>query len=334
MSTSHNAILGRLQHADWKIIGQTLEEALETDCRRDAISLIIERRIASGTYVINKPLARLIVEGRSSSLYDKVRDQLGSDVWSLITLYQGKYPDPKIEEKLCNDLYKIALNDAEPARVYIVDAMRDVASPNVLPTLEALASDLAPSAKVLEVFSEQLDPLGAMQANARIKFAMRLATAIDNIRLRQEDSSFDLPSFISSGSDGKEQDLLIVYRLKAQSYLDTEPENSINWIRKGAEAIGKRWYRALIADKKGVPARKMQLEELIKNLRELKAPDMLIHYLVTLQPLTNYGSHDQDGEQTINLTKDVVSPLLAIYGQAVAFHQRFASSDPRFSDGS
>jgi TIR domain len=137
-SPKTNADLVRLEHADSLQLSETLKALLERGEALDKVVAILELKIDNGAYVEIDQLAALIGQTKSASLYAKARQQLFKDDWALLCLYKSRYPDPDIEKTLYTRLYKIAANDAEPMRRYIVDAMRDVGSEIVLPTLEAI----------------------------------------------------------------------------------------------------------------------------------------------------------------------------------------------------
>ena len=64
--------------------------------------------------------------------------------------------DPEIEKQLCERLYKIYSDDADPYRRFITEAMRDVGTVNVLPTLEAILFQLRSTAQVKQIIGDAL----------------------------------------------------------------------------------------------------------------------------------------------------------------------------------
>ena len=146
------ALLVRLRHASALELSDTLQALLACPDVLDQVP-IVESRIDAGAYVTDEPLASLIVQTRSSGLYEKVRERLFKNDWTLVKLFKSQYPDPEIEKKLRARLYETALDDCNSVRTSIADAMREVGSEEALPTLEAILFDLEPSAKIAQVFS-------------------------------------------------------------------------------------------------------------------------------------------------------------------------------------
>jgi hypothetical protein len=193
------ALLGQLQHETGPELSDTIEEILKTSHSLDQVVNLVERKIETGAYVRDDPLTSLIIRSGSSKLYAKVRDRLFNNDWTLLALYRARYPDTEIENTLCGRLYAVASNDAEPRRRYIVDAMREVASEAVLPTLEAILFRLEPSAKVRKTFAASLGYVEALEASSRADFVKLVSLAIDEIRSRAGTAPTDTSFFPSEG---------------------------------------------------------------------------------------------------------------------------------------
>jgi hypothetical protein len=212
------SLLGRLRHATGSELTETLqkivgsdysapdkgisEEFLDTPGALDQVAQIVETRIDEGAYVFHSSLAYLIVKTGSSHLYEKYSELLtGHSI--LLILYRGQYPDPKIQEMLCNSLYKIA-QEPDPWRTIIVQAMHEVGSKEVLPTLEAIYFTLEPRAKVSEVFAEQLGFAGPFIATAQMTFTELVENTIKNIKIREASADYTVASGIPEVSAIKE----------------------------------------------------------------------------------------------------------------------------------
>jgi hypothetical protein len=175
------SLLVRLQHASAPELDDTLQKLLNYPDALDQVMQIVGSRIDAGVYIRNESLASLILRTCFSHLYEKVRERLLKDHWTALTLYKSQYPDPEIEKKLCDRLYKIASDDAQPLRRCIVDAMREVGSEAVLPTLEAILFDLEPSAIIRPSAS---DLLAGLEAKSRAEFLSSVALSIEDIKSR------------------------------------------------------------------------------------------------------------------------------------------------------
>ena len=320
------ALLGQLQHATGPELSDIIEEIVKTPHPLDQVVKLVESKIDAGMYVRDDPLTSLILRSGASSLYGKVRERLFRNDWALLTLYRARYSDPEIENTLSSRLYGVASNDGEPRRRYIVDAMKEVGSEAVLPTLEAILFNLEPSAKIRQVFADALGSIGGLEAKSRAEFVKRVALAIDEIRSRpglgpdaalSSAKAENEPEQIDESNDARR------YQQKAQSWLDRDPETTIVYLRKGAEAVAKDLYRRLGCEQNGKPARKMTLDDLLKPIQDSAAPDVFKIILRNFQAFGNFASHDQ-GDQSIHLSKEIAAALLALYDQALVIYSSWS----------
>lgn len=336
LSPQANADLVRLEHADPLQISETLKSLLDRGEALDRVVAIIEVKIDNGAYVVNDQLAALIGHTKSASLYAKTRQQLFKDDWAQLCLYESWYPDPDIEKTLSTRLYEIAPNDAEPKRRYIVDAMRDVASEIVLPTLEAILFDHTPSLKVKQMILQVIESAGVFSVDALLEkleagsqkdFLTSVAAAIAAIRKRGS-ATAETASKIGGRAQLEHEEIeqrgdlqnAESAREQAWYHLERDPIVAVFFARRGAEAIGKHLYRFLGHERGGKPAKKMTLEDLLTPVRNSDAPDVFKHCLQTLQLFGNFASHDQD-EQCRYLTKNLAEPLLKLYDEALSIYR-------------
>lgn len=203
ISESIESLLGRLQHAESreasntleKIVGSaysppdgdTLERFLKEPGACDRLVQIVERRADSETVFLDSSIACLITLSPHSRLYEIFSERLLREISTLLILYKDQYPDPRIENILCEELFKIAHEPTQPYRRDIVEAMSKVGTKEVLPTLEAILHTLEPRAKVSKAFAAQLGPF---VAKAQTSFAECVVDAIRNIGGR-DDSATD-----------------------------------------------------------------------------------------------------------------------------------------------
>jgi hypothetical protein len=297
-----------------------LEEILQLDDEIDWVAPIVISKIDDGFYIENQNLVNILNKTKNISLYSKAKVQIFKDVWQLLILYKAKFPDMAIEQALCKRLYEISADDGNPTRRHIVDAMAEVASDNVLPTLEGLLFDLLPRTKVQQAFPQAYGPLAPVETNSRLSFLKRAEIAIEKIKRREADSGYQTPpTFIEGEKPGIAVEITDPSSAVAQvqRLIDENlPELGVMLLRRNAEALAKYCYRRLGYERKGKPAKKMTLEELLKPLKDGGAPEMLTHLLQTLQLFGNFAAHDQ-GEQSKHLTNEIAYALLVLYQQAI-----------------
>ena len=332
VSAETNADLVRLQHAGSLELGDVLERLLKRGEALDAVALAVEQKIDSGVYVLSDKLAELIGATKSETLYARVRQQLLPDVWSLLRLYRAGYPDPEIEKRLTKTLYDTAGNDAEPRRRYIVEAMRDVGTPNVLPTLEAILFDQAPTLKAKQVIAQAMESVGSLDADqllrsmelgSRRQFLAAVAEAVAVVGARGAATKAQPSAREEAESQEIELQNAELARARAEKSLQNgEPVVAVMCLRPGAEALAKHIYRLAGYEKGGRPAATMMLDELIMKLKDGDAPRVFKLCLQTIQLYGNFASHDQD-RQLRYLTPELASQVLAIYSDALRAYREW-----------
>jgi hypothetical protein len=333
-SQEFNALRIHLQNAKAGDINDVLEKILKFRDELNCVVPIVLSKITEGLYILDAHLVDLLTHTVSPELYQKTREQVIKNPWESVNLYKGKYPDPSIEDMLCKLLYEIAANDANYLRRCIVEAMQEVGSASVLPTLEALVFDLMPSAKIRTIFSDALGPIDGIENRSRISFLQSVEIAINQIKRRNseqlEQNSSDLIGL--APNDKLENSTKLEVPLpKIESEFDAII--CVMLIRRNAEALAKNSYRHLGHERNGKPARKMMLEELMKPLRDGGAPEIFIHLLQMLQLFGNFAAHDQ-GEQSAQLTKEIASALTILYDQAVTVQSVWHSAGGQASSTS
>jgi hypothetical protein len=184
---SFNSLLGRLQHTSGSDLNDCLREILEYPDGLDDVVRVIDSKIDKGDYIQDDILAKLIIKSQYTGLYQKVRERLLNNDWTALALYKSAYPDPDIENILCDRLFKVQLDDAQPLRRHIVNAMAEVGSKSVLPTLEAVLVEIEPSVTVRTMFFDSLGTLGALEAKSREAFLSSIANAINAVSTRASD---------------------------------------------------------------------------------------------------------------------------------------------------
>lgn len=320
------SLLIKLQHAKAMDLGDALQELLQHPELLPKAVVIVTDRVNCGAYFLTNQLASLILATRNSELYTLAKKQVLSDTWTAVTLYEGQYPDPEIEQGLVTKLYEIASNDGEPLRRVIADAIRSAGTEAALTTLEAIFFDLEPSVKVRSHFPDALGLLGTLKARSRAEFLKCIALAIEEIKLRTRKEPFqpDLPS--PQQQDQSDDEIpAIQLRTNARSWADSgEAVVAVMMVRRDAESLAKDLYRRMGLEKSGRPAKKMMLEDLLKFLKDGGIPDVLILLLQTLQSFGNFAAHDQ-GEQADFLSKKIALAALDLYDEAVVIHSSLAN---------
>lgn len=336
VSHEANAELVRLRRSGNAVeVSNALTVLLRLGESLDQAARIVEERIKRGDYVLTQPIAHLLVATRSESLYRLSHDQIFRDEWALIDLYKGRYPDKQIEEHLINVLYQISSDDANPRRSYIVQAMQSVGSIDILPDLEALLYDLAPTKSTKRVIADALfatsgptldSTLANLIAHARADFMSLLVNAIKSIRERGADE----PDSTSNVDSQESRNARIVTNShteleKAKAIVNDDPTYALVCLRRGAEAMGKHLYRHLRHEERGKPASKMMLDELLKPIRESTTPEIFKICMQALQPFGNYAAHDQD-DGFHGLNSDVGNALIVLYREALDAYEQWLTA--------
>lgn len=332
-----NALLVKLEHGQnfsSLEVSDTINELLSLSAPVDKIANIVERRVDEDVVVLSETLATLLAKSHSQALYKKVANRIKSDLWALLILYKGQFPDVQIEKALIKTLYEVAADDAEPRRQYIVEAMKEVGSEAVLPVLEAIAHDLEPGAKVGKAFGNALGLVESLAAKSRYAFLEVVLVAIDEIKKRSMlvSTSVDRTAAVDEVKVGfDEASNVSQFKSDAEKYLGLAPGLVIHYVRKGAEALAKDLYRHLGLEKGGRPAKRMMLDDLITAIKQVKknpAPDLLQVFLLTFQGFGNFASHDQDGEEKY-ITNEIAEAVYLLYCEALKLYVRWQQQAQR-----
>lgn len=330
MSPEANAILQRLRRIEPRDFSACLGMLFEKDEALEEAAEIIEHRVKSGAYVLTDDLARLLIKARRTTLYDLVKDQLFKDRWALISLYQGGYPDPAIEDELVELLYQKSEDDADPARRMIAEAIFEKGTVATIPVLEAILYDLAPTQSTKNAIANALFDasgpnlealLARVVAKSRSEVVHTITQALKAVRERNsERSTFPVQT---ANSPHKEMELVSNAHREleqARDRVQSDPTYVLVCLRRGAEAMGKHLYRYLGHEAKGKPAKRMMLGDLLKPISDSDAPEVFKICVQALQPFGNYAAHDQD-DQFQYLTPQVAESLVNLFDEALTIYE-------------
>ena len=315
MSDKLLVILGLCEHANGPELGRAILEAAEAGEDLRSLQEVITRRLKAGLVLRSEVIAHVLAQAPNKELWDVGWPELRRDLWSILILYRAHYSKIEIEKSLCQQLYQIAESDGDPRRRYIVDAMADVGTSAALPTLNAILAKLTPRALVARNFGNNLGGLATLEGWATASFVVRIVEAIDSIDARRAANPSAKEDWPSSGDIDRAA--ANTWLDKAHGFEDSEPEVAIFLVRKGAEALAKSWYRALgLEQASSKDAKSLMLEDLIKRIEKAGAPGILIRLLKTCQPLSNFSSHDQDGENE-QVTAKMASTMISVLEQGL-----------------
>lgn len=329
-STRTSAALQRLRFAEPEELSKALEELIDSGEGLSDAAEIIEERVKSKTFVFKEQAARLLVNEKRESLYRLLKDELFGDRWALLTLYKGGYPDQRIENELCQQLYRMANDDSDIYRRDVAEAMGEVGTTATLPVLEAILYDIAPTAGAKNaitnaIFSASGDTLESIlagaEAGSRSQFVRSVAQSIEAIRRRDEDP--DQASVENNSANSEVNQQLVINAHKelenAKNKVNEDPTYALVCLRRGAEAVGKHYYRYLGLEKKGEPAKRKMLGHFEKIVNDSDAPDLFKLYFKSIQPFGNYGSHDQDDEPSITVAAG--EALIVLFEEALRSYE-------------
>lgn len=276
------------------------------------------------------------------SLYNLVKERLLQDQQALLILYQGKYPDPDIEQELANLLYQKADDDGDPYRRKIAEAVRDSGSTATLPVLEAILYDLAPTKGTKNALANALFSasgprletfLAGAVARSRSKFIQIIIQAIEAVRERSAEPE-GMPDENTVAQVSVDDELVSNAHSELRQAVEKvhdDPTYALVCLRRGAEAIGKHLYRHFGHEDKGKPAKKMMLDDLLKPIKDSEVPDIVKICVQALQPFGNYAAHDQD-DQFANVTPQVADALIVLFREALTSYENWLREMPGESE--
>lgn len=178
------SLLGLCRHEKGTPLSAAILRAIELSCDVSALQDIVISRLQSGEHVNNEPLACLLREQPNDHLWELAWPKLKSDCHNLCRLYRGKYPDQKVEDVLCEQLWLIHAKNSDPHRREIAETIRDVGTEKALPTLEAIGEKLRSKATAAKHFGGSLREFDALEAATVSSFSELTKTAIREIEQR------------------------------------------------------------------------------------------------------------------------------------------------------
>ncbi|GAB1232648.1 hypothetical protein UT4_11140 [Ferrigenium sp. UT4] len=273
--------------------GRTPEELLdatnkilELGVANHEVADAILKAINAGRYFPLETIAKIAGQSKSKELYGAVKDSLVSDKFSLLELHKQNYPDSKIEELLCDELYRVVADDSWAySLVYrksVVESLRDHGTLLALPVLEALLYELTPKLQVQKVLS---DAIPKIEIDCEEEFVNLLRAAIHSIKNRDKQP-------LQFGTNDKVVEDVLEYLQKAKDQLCREElDEALGTARKAAEAISADIYtRQNIIE---APGKTLNLQQRIEAIKPY-IPDLIYSHLKALQVFGNIGSHHRD----------------------------------------
>src|SRR5207253_8245355 len=101
-------------------------------------------RIERGAHVVSGAVASLIAVSRNRRLFEATRQHLVKDPDALIKLIRANIPDPAIETRLRDELYKAFPSSDNPWRREILHALEEHGSTDCIDDLEAIQYEFEP----------------------------------------------------------------------------------------------------------------------------------------------------------------------------------------------
>ncbi len=298
--------------------GRTIEEMLsaanrilELGAANYEVADAVLKAVEAGKYFPKETIANIVGQSKSKKLYLATNDSLLSDKFSLLELHRQSYPDSKIEELLCDELYRVTSDDGwEYGLIYrksVVESLRDHGIATALPTLEAILYERVPKVAVTKLVSDampqnEIDGLSALMLQCEEEFVTLLRNAILNIKKRGEE-------FLPIETNKVASDLF-EYLQKAKDQLSRgELDEALGTARKAAEAISADIYMSKGLEKSsGKSLADLKLQFRIEAIKP-HISDLTYSHLKALQVFGNIGSHHRNEKESMPTDKTVKTVL-------------------------
>jgi hypothetical protein len=274
-------------------------------------------------------LAEIISRKRSSELYEKVKYWLFQDIWSLLEVFKGDYPDRAIEEKLLEELSKWYDKDDPVIRKQIVIALGDHGSTDAVRLLTELLAEHIPKVQTKEVLAEamrQADALDDIEYSPLFiaverEFVELLAEAIEKITVRRtpvrshEASETRSAESVKAGLRREELgERVSRLREQALGYRDQDPKAALLYIREATEAMCKSLCRenGIVESKKKEPLNQLMLGDILVSMRGHGIlPGQIEGVAAGISRICGAALHDQ-GSASSEVSSRVATSTLAL----------------------
>jgi hypothetical protein len=292
-----------------------------------------------------------------SELFKSMNEKHPTSGYELAELFKAGYGGDEVEHKLCDSLYEVFPNNGNPLRSYILDALKERGQTESLEMLEVIKYELNPDVKTKRIVAKSIleeevsedDPSGIdktlymLEFQALFDFSKRVNSAIELILLRgvskasistdslQVNVKVAGEAIQSTVVNHVRQSRVDLYFSKAKSLLPEHPPESLNNMRKAAEAICKdildETYEKKAEGKILKPASAFtSLEDMVQELKRRKQISIDIEkYLASLQSFGNFGSHDQELDPE-DISREMAGSILLHLKAVVDWYKAFDPS--------
>ncbi|MBX7133945.1 MAG: hypothetical protein K1X67_14830 [Fimbriimonadaceae bacterium] len=314
-------------------------DALDDEVLRAIITSEGKHGVLPGTL-----LAKIISRTQSSELYERAKYRLFQDIWSLLEVFKGDYPDRAIEERLLEELPNWYDRNDPVIRKQIVIALGDHGSTDAVRLLTELLAEHIPKVQTKEVLADamrQADALDDIEYSPLFiaverEFVELLAEAIEKITARRT-----LPRGRGAGEmllAEKSRTVLRheelgekVSRLRelALSHREADPRAALLNVRLATEAICKTLCRenGIVESKKKEPLDQVMLGDILVVMRGAGIlPGHVEGIAVGISRICGAALHDQ-GKQSPEISSRVAALTLAMLDELVDWF--FGSSSIR-----
>jgi hypothetical protein len=273
---------------------------------------IIETNLVDENIELSVPaITPFAIKYNLPTLAESIRLRAFPNFYYISQLYRSSLLTCDVEISLVNELYKIYKDNGSFTRREIIETLQEKGTQNVLPILNVIEYELAPLFKSQKVIADVIVKSEKDQISfdeyawlAHYKsmqgFYDDLLIAINLISIRPPicvNSLSNATHLNISPSTSLSLNKITQYIEKAENYLSTDPEASLNNMRKAIEAICNSLYDYLTInqDTKRNAKSFKNFDSLFQELKKtIEMPAHIILNVEHIQASGNYGSHDQD----------------------------------------
>lgn len=322
-----------------------IADLTESDGNFESLSKIIENHILSNKYEITDiVLTPFAIKYQLSDLAQYIKEKKFPNYFYIAQLYRANLLSKDVENLLANELYKIYKDNSSFTRREIIESFQERGTAKLLPLLEVIQFELEPYFKSQKVIVDSFKNIPKEDVDGELVFKLMifgslkgfyddLIVAINLIRQRPEveihvESELVLSSGLENVTNNTDIGRVTQYIERAKYYLATDPEASLNNMRKAIERI----CFSLFDIEENYSSGKRQsknfknFETLFQELKKMiDLPSHIILCIEGIQVGGNYGSHDQidfDLDITKKIAESTFSQLVILkdwYENRIAF---------------
>lgn len=357
---AEKALIMRISNSANKL-GDLIDTVVKTEDATPSVLDTLDQRIldeVADSYVAWALVIPYLRKFVRHELFNSMNKKHPATGYELAELFKVGYGGDDVEKKLCNSLYGIFRDNANPLRGYILDALKERGNIKSLEMLEVIKYEINPEVKTKHMVAKSILDEGSVEEKSTgfdktlymlefqslDEFSQRVNSAIDLMLSRgvkiagiqvQPDESVPFSDVVIEPSANISTPIAKHKRSasvegclsEARNLMSDYPRASLNTMRQAAEAICKDIIDETCVDRSPKQAEAFNsLEDMLHELRRRRRiPLHIDKHFGALQQFGNLGSHHQELAPEV-FTSEMAETVLLHLKAVVDWYKFFSAS--------